>query len=58
MADVTYNIKDEATFDGMTSKLEEMSEQEKQTFMVLLQGYQAGVQVGMRIAEKQQDESA
>ena len=56
--DVIYDIKDEAVFDGMVSQLNDMTEQEQQHFMVLLQGYRAGVQAGQRIAEGRQGETA
>lgn len=56
--DVIYNIKEEAGFDKMATKLEEMTEQEKQAFMMLLQGYQAGIRVGLRIAKGHEEELA
>lgn len=34
-----YDIKDEVVFDGMVTKLGEMTEQEQQGFMILLQEY-------------------
>lgn len=57
--DVIYDIKDETVFDGMVTQLKDMTEQEQQHFMVLLQGYRAGVQAGLGIAAKEhQGESA
>lgn len=47
-----YDKKDEEIFDGMVSQLKEMNEQEQKHFMVILQGYRAGVQAGLRIAEQ------
>ncbi|MEK3726778.1 MULTISPECIES: hypothetical protein [unclassified Lysinibacillus] len=55
---VIYDIKDEAVFDNLATKLEDMTEQEKQAFMMLLQGYQAGIRVGLRIAKGNQEEPA
>lgn len=55
---VIYNIKDEATFDNMATELEEMTEQEKQAFLMLLQGYQAGIRVGLQIAKGHEEEPA
>lgn len=58
MMNVIYDIKDEAVFDDMMAKLGEMTGQEEQHFMLLLQGYQAGVRVGQRIAEGRHGETA
>lgn len=55
---VTYDIREEAAFDSMVTKLKGMSEQEKQDFMTLLRGYQAGIKVGKRLAGEQQGATA
>lgn len=56
--DVIYDIKDEAIFDNLATKLEHMTEQEKQAFMMLIQGYQAGIRVGMSISKGHGEEPA
>ena len=52
-SNVIYDVKEEDIFDGLATKLGQMSEQEKQQLLILLQGYQAGVRVGMRMANGQ-----
>lgn len=60
--DVLYDIKEETVFDSLAGMLKEMSEGEKQHFMVLIQGYRAGIRegirVGIQIAGGQQEEPA
>ncbi|QQP11577.1 hypothetical protein FJQ98_20635 [Lysinibacillus agricola] len=56
--DVIYDIKDETVFDDLATKLKDMTEQEQQAFMMLLQGYQAGIRVGLSIAKGQEEEPA
>lgn len=56
--DVQYNINEEAMFDDVANMMKEMSEQEKAHFMIMLQGYRAGVGAGKRLAESERANEA
>lgn len=53
---VLYETREGTMFDSVATLINEMSEQEKQHFMIMLQGYRAGVKSGIRIAKEQQDD--
>lgn len=54
MTKVLYGIDEEKKLDNIACMLKKLSTEEQQYFMILMQGYSAGLDAGKRLATNEQ----